>query len=134
MTFGTFDHFHPGHAFYLQEALKHGNELVVVIARDENVKKIKGFYPDQNEQMRLTEVQKQKFVNSVILGDLSSPYNVIQKIKPDVICLGYDQKGYSEQLSNFLKTEGLKTKVIRIESHKPEKYKSSLIRLKNQLN
>ena len=39
---GTFDILHPGHVYFLKEARKHGDSLVVVIARDETVKNLKG--------------------------------------------------------------------------------------------
>ena len=42
MAFGTFDVLHPGHHFYLEQARKLGDNLVVVVARDANVKKLKG--------------------------------------------------------------------------------------------
>ena len=41
LTFGTFDIFHPGHLHYLKEAKKHGNCLIVIIARDTTVQRIK---------------------------------------------------------------------------------------------
>jgi cytidyltransferase-like protein len=41
MTFGTFDVFHPGHRFYLTEARKLGNRLIVIVALDSTVEKIK---------------------------------------------------------------------------------------------
>ncbi|MCD4694128.1 adenylyltransferase/cytidyltransferase family protein, partial [bacterium] len=49
MCFGTFDNLHLGHLFYLKEAKKFGDYLVVVIARDNNVKKIKGRCPREDE-------------------------------------------------------------------------------------
>jgi FAD synthetase len=41
MTFGTFDVFHPGHRFYLTEARKLGGRLIVIVALDSTVEKIK---------------------------------------------------------------------------------------------
>jgi FAD synthetase len=41
MTFGTFDMFHPGHRYYLSEARKEGDVLVVIVARDITVEKLK---------------------------------------------------------------------------------------------
>jgi glycerol-3-phosphate cytidylyltransferase-like family protein len=37
MCFGTFDIFHPGHAYYLSEAKKLGDTITIVIARDHRV-------------------------------------------------------------------------------------------------
>lgn len=41
VTAGTFDLLHPGHFNTLNFAKKHADELVVIIARDETVKKLK---------------------------------------------------------------------------------------------
>jgi FAD synthetase len=35
---GTFDLLHPGHLFYLEQSKALGDELVVIVARDANVK------------------------------------------------------------------------------------------------
>jgi hypothetical protein len=37
MCFGTFDIFHPGHAYYLSKAQKLAKKMIVVIARDHRV-------------------------------------------------------------------------------------------------
>ncbi|MGD1075360.1 MAG: adenylyltransferase/cytidyltransferase family protein, partial [Thermodesulfovibrionales bacterium] len=42
---GTFDHLHPGHLNFLEQASALGNELIVIVARDETVKRIKGIAP-----------------------------------------------------------------------------------------
>jgi len=34
MATGVFDLLHPGHLYFLTEARKHGDELIVVVARD----------------------------------------------------------------------------------------------------
>ncbi len=41
MCFGTFDILHPGHLYFLRECEKYGDELIVVIARDATVEKVK---------------------------------------------------------------------------------------------
>ena len=52
MCFGTFDKLHPGHLSYLEQAKEYGEYLVVVVARDKRVKKIKGKFPQENEKLR----------------------------------------------------------------------------------
>ena len=42
ILFGTFDIFHKGHKNFLEQAQEFGDYLIVVIARDKTVKKIKG--------------------------------------------------------------------------------------------
>ena len=48
MCAGTFDIIHPGHLYYLSEAKKYGDNLVVVVARDETSKDFKGKKPIHN--------------------------------------------------------------------------------------
>lgn len=122
LTFGTFDKFHPGHEYFLTEAKKHGNYLIVVIARDTNVETIKGKKPTQLEQQRLAQVQAFAPVDLAMLGqtDFSKRFQVIQQTQPDLICLGYDQAP-AESFIQF------NIPVIRLSAYHPEKYKSSLI-------
>jgi len=41
MVFGVFDGLHEGHLFFLDEAQKYGDNLIIVVASDINVKNIK---------------------------------------------------------------------------------------------
>ncbi len=132
MVFGTFDIFHLGHRNFLRQARNYGDYLIVVIARDATVLKVKNKNPKNNEQERLREVQESALADEVILGSLGDKYEIIKKRKPDVICLGYDQKFFIEDLEYELKAFGLaETEVIRLKSYKPEIYKSS--KLKNNI-
>lgn len=130
LTFGTFDHFHDGHAFYLSEAKKYGDELIVVIARDETVKAIKGAVPDFGEKLRKKAVEASGIATTVVLGDKNDKYKVIKKYKPTTIALGYDQYAFTQRLQKFLIDEGMNTNIVRIDSFKPSEYKSSIIKAK----
>lgn len=133
LAFGTFDLLHPGHLNFLKQAKKQGDFLIVVVACNHTVKKLKGFLPHQNEKERLANVKGLKIASKVILGkhNLRKKYDIIEKIKPDVICLGYDQKFFIKDLPKVLKKLNLKTKIVRLKPFKPYKYKSSI--LKNTL-
>ena len=131
MAFGTFDYFHAGHQFYLSQAAKLGDELYVIIARDETVKKVKGFYPDNKEKTRTKTVGNFKSVTKAILGNNKDKYEVLKKYKPDTLCLGYDQFAFTQQLQKKIIDLGLNCSIIRLESYKPEVYKSSLIKKQN---
>ena len=41
LTFGTFDHTHPGHISYLTQASHYGDHLITIIALDQTVQKVK---------------------------------------------------------------------------------------------
>ncbi len=128
MVFGTFDIFHKGHVSFLKQAKKHGDKFFVIIARDKTVKDVKGNLPQNNEQQRLEKIKKNFPENEVILGSLTDKYEIICKLRPDIICLGYDQKAFTHDLRKKLNKLGLiDTKIIKLKSYKPEIYKSSKI-------
>ncbi|MEK6984202.1 MAG: adenylyltransferase/cytidyltransferase family protein [Nanoarchaeota archaeon] len=125
MCTGTFDIIHPGHLFYLSEAKKHGDKLIVVVARDETSKAFKGKEPVHNERERLEAVRMLKIVDNAVLGKQGNIFDVINEIKPDVICLGYDQNVQKQQVEDELKKRGFKAEVVRIGPYMANVYKSS---------
>lgn len=127
MCAGTFDIIHKGHLYYLSQAKKYGSKLIVVVARDKTSHKFKGRKPINNERKRLQAVSKLKIVDKAILGNPGNIFNIIEEIKPDVICLGYDQKVKVQNLRKELKRRNIKAKVVRIKAYKPSIYKSSKI-------
>ena len=126
LVFGTFDILHPGHEYFLKQAKKHGGELIVVVARDLTVKQVKEIFPVNNEQTRLNAIQNLDYVDNAVLGSMDiDKYKIIEEIKPEVICLGYDQKAFVDGLEAKLHERGLRPEIIRISAYKPEKHKSS---------
>lgn len=122
MVFGTFDYFHPGHEFVLEEAMKRG-KTVVIVARDMNVQRIKRRLPDQSEHIRREVVAKRYPAAAVHLGDPDDFLAPIRTHAPDLILLGYDQAlppGVTEKI--------LGVAIERLPAHKPEQYKSSIIK------
>lgn len=131
MAFGTFDGFHKGHEFYLREAKKYGDKLLVVVARDSTVKEIKGKYPLNDEQTRLAKIRNLDYVDEAFLGYDGDKYAIIEELKPDVICLGYDQHHFTDNLKAILNRRGLNPKIVRLKAFKPNIYKSSIFRKEN---
>lgn len=128
MCAGTFDVIHPGHLYYLSEAKKYGDKLVVVVARDDTSQTFKGSKPIHNEKERLEAVRMLKIVDEAVLGKQGNIFNIVEEIRPDAICLGYDQKVQKQQLEDELKKRGLKAEVIRIGAYMEHVYKSSKMR------
>ncbi len=128
MCAGTFDIIHPGHLYYLSEAKKFGDKLVVVVARDDTSQAFKGKKPAHTEKERLEAVRSLNVVDQAVLGHKGNIFDIIEEIKPDVICLGYDQKVQKQQLDDELQKRGMKAEVIRIRSFRPHVYKSSKLR------
>jgi cytidyltransferase-like protein len=132
LVFGTFDIFHIGHLKFLQQAKKLGDKLKVIIARDINVKRLKNEEPIHNENQRQEILNNLEIVDKAILGNKDEVYQVINKIDPDIIALGYDQTHFVDKLEEKLDEFGLDIKITRLNPHREEKYKSSKIKQKLQ--
>lgn len=128
IAFGTFDIFHPGHESYLAQARKLGEYLIVVVARDETVRRVKEQKARNKEQARRNILAESGLADEVVLGSLQDRYAVIEKFQPEVIALGYDQKVDMPELKNKLQKFKLKTKIVRLKAYKPEVYKSSKLK------
>ncbi|MFH1424517.1 MAG: adenylyltransferase/cytidyltransferase family protein [archaeon] len=112
---GVFDLWHEGHRYFLQEAKKLGDELVVVVANDASVKK----KINNKQAARANIVRQQGIADRVVIGDAKDFMKTVRKIRPNVIALGYDQK-------NPVLESGIK--VVRIK--KFGDYSSSKLRKK----
>ncbi|MHA1753950.1 MAG: adenylyltransferase/cytidyltransferase family protein [Candidatus Odinarchaeia archaeon] len=111
---GTFDIIHGGHLYLMKKASKFG-DLIVVVARDENVKKIKGHFPIIPEEQRLAVVKGLKYVKKAVLGKKGGDFlQIVKELKPDYLILGPDQKFSEEELTNKLHNMGLQIKIMRI--------------------
>lgn len=90
MATGTFDLLHMGHIYFLKEAKKLGDELVVVVACDNTVRKLK-HEPVTPEQLRLGIVRELRMVKHAVLGKEGDMYEIVRELNPDIIALGFDQ-------------------------------------------
>ena len=115
---GVFDLLHLGHVRFLEEAKKSGGEktrLVVIVARDTTVEKTKGRKPIMSEDQRCALVKSLKVVDDVVLGyERFHIGEVIEKIKPDIIALGYDQAGIEDEVKTYIEANSLPIVVVRI--------------------
>ena len=126
LAFGTFDNLHSGHRFYLQKAKEQAGRLIVIVARDETVEKVKGRFPQQSEETRIENVQHLHLADFVFLGDEQHMMNSVLRTRPDVICLGYDQNIPSD-FHEVLGKNNLHPRIVRIGALNPEEFKSSKI-------
>ncbi|MBI4146200.1 adenylyltransferase/cytidyltransferase family protein [Candidatus Woesearchaeota archaeon] len=131
MAFGTFDVLHPGHLFLFSEAKKHGDRLVVVVARDKTVQKVKGHQTLHDEQKRLLAVKQSTEVDLAVLGHLDDVYKVLEEHKPNVICLGYDQHAFTDKLACELEKRKINASIVRLPPYQEHLYKSSIIKSKH---
>lgn len=102
-TNGCFDIIHKGHVNYLKESKKLGYKLIVGLNSDESVKKIKGACRPINKQEDRKEVlEALDCVDEVIIFEENTPYELIKKIKPDIITKGGDYKTKKEVVGHDL--------------------------------
>ena len=113
MVGGVFDLLHLGHIHYFQEAKRHGDWLVVVVARDSTAIRMKHI-PITPEDMRVELLRALRVVDEAILGDTEDMYKIVEKIRPAVITLGYDQVHQEENIKRELEKRGLEAEVIRL--------------------
>ncbi len=128
---GVFDLLHLGHVRFLEAAKKTGGrgaKLAVVVARDDTVEKKKGRKPIMSESQRCALVGSLKVVDEAILGyENFDMGKVIERIRPDVIALGYDShmSGLENSVRNAIKERALKPKIIRIGKFSSDELDSS---------
>ncbi len=119
---GIFDLLHAGHIFFLKKAKELGDVLIVVVGRDEHIRK-KGREPLHSLDERVEILNNLKMVDLAIPGsreirDEKDYIDTITLVNPDIIALGYDQKE--------MKNDSID--IIRIEhSYKPDTLKTSKI-------
>ena len=117
MAVGVFDLLHAGHLHYLEQAKSLGNHLTVVVARDDTVR-IRKHEPVTNHDLRRRMVEGLKPVDDAIVGNSPdvSIYDILPKVNPDVIALGYDQEHAEDSIRNRLLELGHESiKVTRVE-------------------
>jgi len=90
-TNGCFDIFHVGHLRYLKESAKYGDILVVGVNSDASIKRLKGAKrPIVPQAERMELLSSLSFVTYVVPFDEDTPYEIIKKIKPNIITKGGD--------------------------------------------
>jgi len=118
LTSGAFDLIHYGHICLLEEAKRLGGtgaRLVVIVARDETIRRLKGRLPTIPEDQRRAVIEALRVVDEALLGyeDLDMA-TVIERVKPDIIAVGYDQDGIEAMAKKAIEEQGLKVEVKRI--------------------
>lgn len=91
-TNGVFDLIHPGHLIYLQEAKSLGTKLILAINSDASTKQLnKGASrPINPENDRAIIMSAMQMIDAVVVFEEETPFEVIQKLMPDVLVKGGD--------------------------------------------
>ncbi len=129
LVFGVFDMLHPGHVYFLMEALKLGEELHVCLATDEFVKEIKNKNPNFSYYDRQKGL-KSAFPSIIIhKGDnVPGEWSIFKKLSPNIIALGHDQN----ELKNELQKLNLSNvEIVTVEPFKKNIYSTTLLSKEN---
>jgi len=116
VVFGIFDGVHEGHRDFFRQARAHGDELVVVVGRDEASMHLKNKKPRHSQEERLRLVRQEQEVKDAVLGDeVQSRYDVLEQLDPDVICLGYDQDALWSDLVKWIQDRNKAIQLVKLQ-------------------
>jgi D-beta-D-heptose 7-phosphate kinase/D-beta-D-heptose 1-phosphate adenosyltransferase len=93
LTNGCFDLLHIGHIELLEQARRFGDRLIVAVNSDRSVRALKGpSRPIVGERERCRVLAAMTAVDAVTVFDASTPLDLIQSIRPDVLVKGGDYR------------------------------------------
>ena len=108
MVFGTFDGLHEGHRYFLNEAKKLGDYLIVAVAHDSAVHLLKNKAPRQDAAARVSALLFENLADEVVVGDeKQGSWEVLKRHTPDIIALGHDQHELCNSLEPLQKEFGI---------------------------
>ena len=112
---GVFDLLHLGHIHFLRAARELGDELVVIVANDATVRRMKR-EPVMPAAVRAEMVAALKPVDQAVVGREGNMLDiVVEEIKPHIIVLGYDQELFEPKvLEAKLAERGHVAQVVRL--------------------
>jgi D-beta-D-heptose 7-phosphate kinase/D-beta-D-heptose 1-phosphate adenosyltransferase len=117
---GCFDILHLGHIKLLEFANSYG-DVFVGLNSDKSIKKLKGkkrpIYCEDDRKLMLLSI---KYVYDVIIYDELTPINIIAKLNPDIIIVGYDHS-----ISNKCYKDSIEVGRIIIKAPKFHTYSTS---------
>ncbi len=106
MTNGCFDILHAGHVYYLEQAKKLGDRLIVAVNDDDSVKRLKGpSRPVNTLANRMQVLAGLRSVDWVVPFSEDTPARLIEAVLPDKLIKGGDYKpqdiaGYQAVVGN----------------------------------
>jgi FAD synthetase len=125
---GGFEVIHYGHLFTIERAKGLGDVLVVSVARDSTIRRRKSREPVAGESERVRLLSSLRQVDAAILGVEGDIYETLERVKPDVVALGYDQYHRESDIRREGAKRGMKLRVVRIGSPYPGMKTSAILR------
>ena len=125
---GGFEVIHRGHLYTISKAKSLGDVLVVVVARDSTIRKRKGREPVSDENQRSALISSLRQVDAAVLGVEGNIYDTLERVKPDVVALGYDQHHMESEIERESKARGIRLDVVRLDSPSPSLKTTALLK------
>ncbi len=123
---GVFDIIHPGHIYTLNAAKALGDVLVVVVATDNTSEKMKKRRPLHTQEQRQELVNSLSMVDLCLVGQEDDIFKTVNRVRPQIIALGYDQIHQEKFITDGCKRIKLEAKVARLQSPIPESSSSKI--------
>ncbi len=123
---GVFDIIHPGHIHTLNAAKSLGDVLVVVVATDNTAVKMKKRKPLHKQEQRQELVNSLSMVDLCLIGQEDDIFKTVNRVRPQIIALGYDQVHQEKFIIDGCKKIDLDATVARLQSPIPESSSSKI--------
>lgn len=117
---GVFDIIHPGHVHTLRAAKGLGDVLVVVVATSRTAERMKRRAPLHGQDQRRDLVSSLLMVDLCLVGDEADIFRTVDRVRPEVVALGYDQIHQEKYIVDGCRRIGLDVTVARLQSPVPE--------------
>jgi FAD synthetase len=124
---GGFEVLHQGHLHTIESAKGLGDVLVVSVARDSTIRRRKKREPVADENARVKMLSSLRQVDAALLGVEGDIYETLEKVKPDVVALGYDQYHMESEVEGEARKRGMDLEVVRLDSPVPGVKTSALL-------
>ena len=123
---GVFDIIHPGHIYTLNAAKELGDVLVVVVATDNTSEKMKKRRPLHSQEQRQELVNSLVMVDLCLVGQEDDIFKTVDRVRPQIIALGYDQVHQEKFITDGCKKINLDAEVARLQSPIPDSSSSKI--------
>lgn len=97
---GAFDVLHVGHLRTLNKIKKYGEKLIIALDSDKTVSNRKLGRPIFSQETRKEFLENLKPVDKVFISRKEGAYDIIKKVKPDILILKRDSDTMSDNPSN----------------------------------
>ena len=126
--FGVFDGLHDGHRFFITEAAKQGETLVISVTRDKVSHDLKGRQPKHSLAERMKTLQE-LFPEAIIIpGDeTNGSWTGLRTYTPAIVALGYDQTDLKRALEDARETLGFSFEIVEIPDHRGDELHSRFL-------